>query len=961
MGNEVDRNRLEQLIKQLIQRHESFRTSFIKIDDVPVQRVHDEVSFELEGPEQLSGTEALDQFIRPFDLGKAPLFRSLLARMPEGNLIWAMDMHHIVSDGVSQTVFWDDFSAMMRDETLEPLPLQYKDFSLWQNRLLNSSDEIEAQKKYWLDVFSPNEELPRLNLPADRPRPPVFNYSGDTFSFRLDERESMQLEAFGNRLGATLYMNLLAALNTLLYRYTGQTDIILGSVIFGRPHADLRGIVGMFVNTLAMRAFPDGDKTYEDFLEEVKDVSVSAFENQDLPFEELVEYLELERDTSRHSLFDVSMSVQNVQGAVGAGETNKRGQAGNEMNERGQTGNGEEHPARQIDYRPGVSRFDMTFYVYETESGIRFDLEYYTSVYDKATIQRLAIHLKQLLNEIVRDPSKRLKDFDILSEEEKRRILYEFNDNTVEFQLEKGFSRLFDQRVEASRDRVALERESLFVTFGELKKRSDAVAVSLTEQGVRQEEIVAIEGGRTLEVLIGMIAVLKAGAAFLTVDPEFPEERINFMLEDSQVRFILCESESPWRKGMNRERESDELYRFIDVREAFREYRTGMLPPQDSNHLSQLSYIIYTSGSTGKPKAVMIQRGGFLNCIYDAVRAFDISHSDRWVSVMSFTFDASLYDIFGSLMGGAVLVMVTEEKRADIEGFPMFLEKHDVTVAVLPPSYLRQAPRDRFPRLSTLMTCGEAPNADDVFHYSTTNNYYNGYGPTEISICASYYKFPSGHRGTVSIGKPIVNTAFHVLDRDLNPVPVGVAGELYISGAGVGRGYMNNPEMTASQFIGLKPQITQILKEGYETAGNPIQTYNVYRTGDLVRWMEDGNVEFMGRVDRQVKVRGFRVEPGEIENRLLQHEAVTEAVAQVYRGRDLCAWFVASKPVEVSALRDFLAETMPEYMIPSFLILLEEMPLNRSGKVNRGILPGPSVQKQSGYVAPSDELEKSSG
>ncbi|MCP5055021.1 MAG: amino acid adenylation domain-containing protein, partial [bacterium] len=884
----------------------------------------------------------LQNFIRPFDLSEAPLLRSLLIRQPDQSYIWVLDMHHIISDGTSQAIFLEDFMALFHERSIEPLRLQYKDYSSWQNSLYHEGRIIKAQQAYWLDIYPPGEEIPRLNFPADAQRPAVFTFDGAHYGFKLDSEDAMKFKALGNRVGATLYMNLLALLNVLFYKTTGQTDMILGSVIFGRPHADLQAIIGMFVNTLAMRNFPVGEKTYETFLTEVIARSVDAFENQDVPFEELVDKLELERDISRNPLFDVSMSFQNIPQTGEAGSRNL-----DDDTSRWIELSPDKESLPNIDYKRPASRFDMTFFAYEIEEDIQFNIEYYTAIFKRETITRLARHFQALIKQVIDDPSKCLKDFDILSEEEKQQLLYEFNDTHAPYPEDKTIHRSIEEQVERSPDSLALITRSALISYRQLNESASRLAAGLIEKGIQPGSIVAIMMERSMEMVIGIIGVLKAGAAYLPIDPGYPQERIDFMLKDSNAIFCISDDS---RKGKKNDQLSIINYQLLMKSSAFSASSAVKSGP------ASLAYVIYTSGSTGQPKGVMLEHRGCVNMLTDLIKGFELTPSDRVLQFASFTFDASVLEIFMTLFSGGGLVLVPKERLIDVPGFCNLLRRYSISSLILPPSFLKQLPRDNFPPLRVLLTGGEPPNPGDIYYYSQVTRYFNGYGPTETSVCVTYSEFPPGYRGTVTIGKPISNTSIFILDKGLQMAPVGIAGELCISGAGLARGYLNNPELTAERFLIFSHGRTRTNTDKTNTDNYKI----VYNTGDLARWLVDGNIEFLGRIDHQVKIRGYRIELGEIENRLLEHDNIKEAVVKVYNGQDLCAYLVVSGEIETVELRDYLALMLPEYMIPSYFVFLYSIPVTSHGKINRKALPAPGTGIEAGksYVAPRDPIEK---
>nr|NIM16117.1 AMP-binding protein [Candidatus Aminicenantes bacterium]NIM82888.1 AMP-binding protein [Candidatus Aminicenantes bacterium]NIN22264.1 AMP-binding protein [Candidatus Aminicenantes bacterium]NIN46032.1 AMP-binding protein [Candidatus Aminicenantes bacterium]NIN88868.1 AMP-binding protein [Candidatus Aminicenantes bacterium] len=538
LGRDKERDKLESSLKQLIARHESLRTSFTEVNNVPVQRIHDEVELEIENynlqipNSKLQITKIIQEFVRPFELSKAPLMRWGLIKTHDNNHIWMVDIHHIVSDGTSHMILAEDFISLYKGEELGPLRLQYKDFSRWQNRLFESG-EIKAQEEYWLELFSDAEKIPRLPLPTDYKRPEVFTFAGANYKFKLDEEETDRFKELGTRNSATLYMNILAVLNTLFYKYTGQTDVIIGSGIAGRPHANLQHIIGMFVNTLSMRNYPEGEKTYESFLKEVTRNSISAFENQDFQFEELVGILEVERDLSRNPLFDISMVVQNFR------------QVDREFVTKENTGQVEVLPYNT------TAKFDMTFFINEFADGVYINIEYYTGIFKEETIKRLSLHFKKVIETVVADPSINLNDIEIISEGEKKQVLYEFNAAGEDYPRDESIHRLFAEQVEKTPDSVVAVHEDRTLTYNEVDRKANQLARYLYEKkGVQQEERVGIWISPSLDRLISILGILKAGVAYVPIDASQPLERIKFMINDASIGIVI--SEKKFVKDINR-------------------------------------------------------------------------------------------------------------------------------------------------------------------------------------------------------------------------------------------------------------------------------------------------------------------------------------------------------------------------------------------------------------------------
>ncbi|UCH97764.1 MAG: AMP-binding protein, partial [Candidatus Aminicenantes bacterium] len=594
LGKDIHMDRIESAIRKLIARHESLRTSFIMVGNAPVQKVHDDLEFEMEYfdlatefTEDTEGTRGLaslpkelaapnpqlaagpvKNFIRPFDLSCAPLVRSGMIKLPDNNHIWLVDMHHIIADGTSHTILTEDFISLYRGEELKPLRLQYKDFSQWQNHLF-ASGEVKAQEDYWLNLFPDAAEIPRLNLWTDHKRPEVFTFAGDRYEFILDREHSREFNALGVKNGGTLFMNMLAALNTLFYKYTGQTDIIIGTGIAGRPHTDLQHIIGMFVNTLAMRNYPEGEKPYETFLKEVINNGIKAFENQDVQFEELVDKLELERDPSRNPLFDIGLVVQNFR-KIGEGKDSSS------IGEN--PGQVEVLPLADenlpdVQYRNLTTKVDMTFFIYERGEDLHVSIEYYTGVFCEETVRRLALHLKNVIKAVIQSPFLQPDNMEIISREEKQQILYTFNEAAYPGRQHKTVHQRFEEQVEKTPDRVAVVSENNQVTYRELDRQANRVSRYLYRlKGVNSAPMMGIWLDPGINVTAAIWGVLKSGGAYVPIDPDLPEQRKKQMIKDATIGIVL--SEKKYIKDLNRlQRECEGFHRYLcmDSRDIHRE------------------------------------------------------------------------------------------------------------------------------------------------------------------------------------------------------------------------------------------------------------------------------------------------------------------------------------------------------------------------------------------------------
>ena len=1040
----INKKGLEDAVKHLIQRHESLRTSFHMIDDEPVQRVlnPDEIKFTIEyydfqvtgasdrcrweEEKSTAGTGGLaplpegshlssvirhlsSEFIRPFDLSQAPLLRMGLIEpqhIPAAlhKYILMVDMHHIAFDGSSIGILIDEFTRLYSGESLPSLNIQYKDFTCWQKKL-SKTDRIKEQEVYWQEKFPDTANIPKLDLPLDYQRPVEYSFEGNSFTFTLCTGSTLRLKQLGTTAGGTLYMNLLTAFYLLLYKYTGQEDIIIGSVLTGRHHVQVQNLVGMFVNTLAIRNHPHRDKTYLQFLEEVKINYLKAFENQDIPFEALVDKLDLERSPSRNPLFDVCFALHNTD-------------------------------ARRMDktirnvvfksypWETNISKFDISIDALERENEIHFNLEYCTSLFKPDTLQRFANHYINILESLSSAFCNwhiPLKNIDILSEEEKKQILTEFNNTYVDYPKEKGVHQLFAAQVERIPDHVALvgqipnskfqisNKDTPFgqdfnafgeaglraVTYKELNERSNQLAWFLIKKGVQPDTIVGLMVERSVEMIIGVLGILKAGGGYMPMDPDYPQERIDFMLIDSNAKILVTAT------GLSEKLEKLSIvnYQLLMVNEMPPNRRRLNIPPKEANSINNyqliinnlqlkslnLAYIIYTSGSTGKPKGVMVQHSSLVNRLFWLKEKYRLDETDVILQKTVLTFDVSACEIFRGLTIGAQLFLLAQRREKDPNFLIKSIGKYGITIVEFVPSMLNEFLDwlDTPDKLKCTNSLRWAIVGAEVVSPALVKNFkkilnannrcsarlINSYGPTEATVDVTHFDCTDNNDfETIPIGKPIANTSIFILNlQNLSQfMPMGVAGELCVSGMSLARGYLNNPELTAEKFCLRRPGGSFYKNRPLDPRKNFLFPHSpIYHTGDLARWLSDGNIQFLGRIDRQVKVRGFRIECGEIESQLMRHEDIKEAVILAKedgnRNKYLCAYVVYRDkvPATPGLLRNFLSLSLPDYMIPSYFIFLHEIPLTANGKIDRRALPEPEQEANREYAPPGTELEKS--
>jgi amino acid adenylation domain-containing protein len=813
----------------------------------------------------------------PFDLTKSPLLRVTLLKLQPEKHILLINMHHIISDGWSIGVFIRELSHLYgafvagKEATLPTLPIQYADFAVWQRQWLQGK-VLGTQLEYWKQQLA--DAPPLLELPTDRPRPAIQTFQGKTERFWLDSKLTQELKALSQQSGCTLFMTLLAAFAVVLSRYSGQTDIVIGSAIANRNRREIEGLIGFFVNTLALRLDLSEKPSFATFLKQVQTVTQDAYEHQDLPFEMLVEELQLERKLDRNPLVQVGFILQNA-----ANEAWKLP---------GLT-------IEEMSWELDSARLDLEVHLSEVNDGLTGLCCYNIDLFDGSMIARLLEHFQNLLRAIIVNPQESVSLLPLLSKQEQKQLLVDWNQTQADYPKDTCIHQLFEAQVERTPDAIAVVFEEQSLTYTELNHRANQLAYYLRTLGVGAEVLVGISLERSLEMIIGLLAILKAGGAYLPLAPDYPIERLQFMLEDSQVSFLITQ-----RSLLAVLPPSQANVICLDeIEEQVSQYPQDNLQSELTS--SNLANVIYTSGSTGKPKGVMVEHRGLVNLASSQIQSFAVNHNSRVLQFASFSFDACISEILMTFGSGATLYLA--QKDALLPGQPLIerLVKNGITHVTLPPSALVVLPKESLPNLQTLIVAGEACPLNLVKQWSVRRNFFNAYGPTEASVCASIGECHQNDL-KVTIGKAIANVQIYILDSHLQPVPVGVSGELYIGGVGVARGYLNRPELTQEKFI-----------------ANPFSNdpgSRLYKTGDLARYLPDGNVEFLGRIDNQVKIRGFRIETGEIEAVLSQHFLLAENVVVAREDntgdKRLVAYLVPA--LQNEALPEQLAQWQSEYI-----------------------------------------------
>jgi amino acid adenylation domain-containing protein/non-ribosomal peptide synthase protein (TIGR01720 family) len=935
---------LRESLGKLVERHEILRTRIVVTSEGQGAQIIDpagRLNLDIADLSSLSADQQAhevrrrmqDELLRRFDLASGPLFRVALLRLSDVEYVLCITAHHIIWDLWSLGVLLKELGILYagcvsgRQAQLPPLEVQYADYVLWQREWLQSG-VLEKQLKYWKAQLAEAPGL--LELPTDKPRPMQPSFRGAHRWFHVSNETSSALNQLGRHQNATFYMVLLAAFQILLSRWSGQRDIVVGSPIAGRKRRPTEQLIGFFVNMLALRTNLSGDPTFPELLARVKEVVLGAFDHPDVPFEKLVSELQPERHLSRQALFQVTFALQNQ--------------------------------GHQLMHLPGLkmtpielhhqtAKFDLSVEFFETATGLASRMEYSTDLFDASTIERFTSNFKTLLEGIAIDPNRRVSELPLLTKAERTQLLTEWNQTAVEYPKHRCVHELFEEQVVVSGNAVAVTSNRQDLTYAELNARSNQVAHWLKRHGIRAGSLVGLCVERSPEMLVAMLGILKAGGAYVPIDSEYPDTRVRYILEDTKLETVLTQERLLERLSRLK---SGVRCDALESPDLMHESRENPNIPSDAENLA---YVIYTSGSTAEPKGVCATHKNISRLVkntnYVTIRA-----SDNIAQLSNVSFDAATFEIWGALLNGARITIVAKSDALAPAQFAQQLTQSSVTIMFLTTAlfnqYVRECP-EMFGSLRYLLFGGEAADSNAVRAALATRSpghLLNAYGPTEATTFASWYPVTEVRENamTVPIGRPISNTELYVLDENLEPIPVGVVGELCVGGDGLARGYLGRPELTAERFV-----------------PNPfgVPGTRMYRTGDLVRYRPDGDLEFVGRNDYQAKIRGFRIEPGEIEATLLKMPSIRECVVVAYtlgERKQLVAYVVQNGSEEFDAhlVREQLIKSLPDYMVPTVFVPIKRLPLNINGKVDRHALPAPDIRGQieRGYVAPQNATEE---
>lgn len=951
---------LERSLNEIIQRHEALRTKFLPAQNQPVQVISPSLKLTLpvlnlqELPEKEKETQVLQlikkEVQQPFNLEQGSLLRSSLVQLAENEYILLLSVHHIAFDGWSEGIFWRELTALYtafstgQPSPLPQLPIQYADFAVWQRQWLQGQ-VMDTQLEYWKQKLA--DAPPLLELPTDRVRPPIQTNRGGIKRFGLDEHLTQKLKSLSEKSGATLFMTLLTGFVILLSRYSNQQDILVGSPIANRNRSELESLIGFFVNILVLRTDVSGNPSFWELLQRVRQVATEAYSHQDVPFEQVVEALQPERNLNYSPLFQVMFVLLNTP----PGKLELPGLS-----------------LTPLEIETPTAKFDLTLLMTETKQGLSGSLEYNSDLFEEATITRMIGHFVTLLEGIVANPEEQILQLPLLTQPEQQQLLVEWNDTQAKYPADKCIHQLFEEQVERTPDAVAVVFENQQLTYQQLNTRANQLAHYLKSLDVGADVLVGLCVERSLSTIIGILGILKAGGAYVPLDPDYPKDRLAYMLKDSLLPVLVTQEKL---LATLPEHSAYVVCLDKDWQNISQESKDN---PVTSSTTDNLAYVIYTSGSTGQPKGTLVNHSNLVRLFAATDAWYHFNQDDVWTMFHSYAFDFSVWEIWGALLYGGRLVVVPYLVTRSPELFYQLLAQQQVTVLNQTPSAFRQLIQAEQSgvtagelNLRLVIFGGEALEIKSLQpwferHGDTRPQLVNMYGITETTVHVTYRplsKADLNHNASI-IGRPIPDLQVYVLDEYQQPVPIGVKGEMYVGGAGVARGYFNRPELSAERFI------------HHPFNDNP--QARLYKTGDLARYLPNSDLEYLGRIDNQVKIRGFRIELGEIEAILATHPDVWETVVVVRedepgdtctersRSKRLVAYVVSNQEqsLTVTELRRFLTEQLPSYMIPSAFVMLKSLPLTSNGKVDKRALPAPESREgiEVSFVAPRTPAEE---
>ncbi|BFH70477.1 hypothetical protein J27TS7_42850 [Paenibacillus dendritiformis] len=899
LKGKLDIAKLQYCFDVLIERHESLRTTFSFVDSELVQIIHPSIDFkiQLEESNEENLSDLVQQFNMPFDFTSAPLMRAKIVKLQEEKHVLILNIHHLICDGVSLQLLASEITALYNNCDLPPKTYHYKDYVAWLHSYLKSED-LRRQKEFWMDLYKSG--LPALDLPTDYPRTAKQSFEGSGYYVTLPQSSS-DIEAFTKKHHMTMFMYLLTSCYLLLHKLTSQTEIVIGFPVAGRLHHDTQQMMGVFINTLAMPSYPSGDKTIIEFMREVKETFIRVLDNQAYQFEQLIVDLNVPRNLNRNPLFDVLINIHNHDGEQAAF-------------------NGLE--TKYLSYPTPISQFDFSIDIYYGKERIDLEFKYCNKLFKEETIQRYAKYFTRIVEFAYKHPDLPISEIKLMDEKEEKQLLLDNNNTHRLIREDETFLRMFAKQVKANPEAVAVIFEDNEYSYRYLDEESDKIAGKLIASGIKKRDSVAFIMRRSQKIFTTILGVLKTGASYIPLDPEYPSNRINYILEHSGVKLLIGQRELI--SGLSYE------HTVLDIDNDFKERYE---PVSVQHQPDDLAYIIYTSGSTGNPKGVMIENLSLDNFIAGITDHIPFDRTKKILCLTTVSFDIFALECYIPLAKGSVIVLAGEKEQRDMGQLKALIKRHKVNMLQATPSRVQLMIEDENSRsmldsISAMMVGGEAL---PIKLFSLLQEYYHGslynmYGPTETTVWSTLKRLDDAP--SVTIGKPIANTSIYVLTKDLQPTPVGIPGDLYIGGLGLARGYLHNTELTDKSFI-----------------TNPFDPQSrIYKTGDVVRWNEQGELVYIQRSDFQMKMNGYRIELGDIEFNMMKYKGIKAAVVDKKRnekGDYLCGYYVSDDEIDPQNLRLFLKENLPSYMVPQYMVRLDEVPLTPNKKVNRLALPEP--------------------
>lgn len=919
----VDSKKLEKSVLKIIERHESLRTYFENIDGSIVQKITNitDIDFKLRVEhinEEYAKENTIKDLVRsciiPFDLKKAPLIRAILLCMESEKSIFILDMHHIISDGISTEIFLKELKDLYEDRNLDDLNIQYKDYANWKNNLISEkAQEIEKQKTYWINRLN---GIKSLELPTDYVRSATQNYEGRVIEVSLSERVVNGIEKISNDMNTTPYVVMMSIFNILLSKYSNQEDIVIGTPISERNNQDFKNIIGMFVNTVVIYNSINFGDSYKLYLNKFKDVLIEAMENSNYEFDQLISDLNIRKDPSRNPIFDV-MFVWNElnldEFSIGDVKVKRR------------------------EIESEVSKFDLTMNILKNNDKINLGVEYSKKLFKEETIKFMITHYLNILEQLIENTSVSINKIKLIDKKEEKILLENFNDTRFPYDENSTIAELFEQQVKATPNNIAVVFNHKKITYKELNYKANYLANKLIKKGICAGSIVSVCMSKSIEYIIAILAVNKSGCTFLPIDVKYPIERKRFMIEDSDSKLLIT----------NEKEYVNDIYNIeiIDINDI----QFDMTIESIKENKNSIAYIIYTSGSTGIPKGVVIEHKGISNLREVYKNVIGINKEDKILQFASISFDASIWEITMALLSGAALYMVDDEIINNVNSFERYLNENNITVVTLPPVYLNSLNANNVDSLRVLITAGSSINKATLAPWFDKVRYINAYGPTESTICTTLWIHEKEDEiysdEIIPIGKPILNSNVYIMNNYGEIQPIGIPGEICISGDMIANGYLNRDDITNKKFIKSKF----------------LNNKRIYRTGDIGKWKNNGEIEYIGRVDDQIKLHGYRIELSEIENILASYRNIADVAVICKKNNNdliLAAYFTSSESEDISIIKNFLKKKLPEYMIPSILIQVDKFVINSSGKIDKKYLESLDININKEIVAPEGDIEK---